>query len=99
MRRATTPNVELHIDECLTGCWFRVTFAQKNGSKLVKDQDECELSDDGKTIYVHLDQRETLGFSTNYDLRVQVKFGMDGEVCATNIVNVAVAEILDEEVI
>ena len=99
MRRATTPTVEIHIDECLTGCWFRVAFAQKNGSKLVKDQDECELSEDGKTIQVPLTQRETLSFSDRYDLCVQVRFGSGDEVCASDIATVKVAEILDEEVI
>lgn len=99
MRRATTPNVEIRIDECLTGCWYRVTFAQKGGQKLIKDQDECELSDDGKTVYVHLSQRDTLQFSDKYDLRVQVRFGRGDEACASDIATVKVAEILDEEVI
>lgn len=99
MRRATTPNVEIRIDECLTGCWYRVTFAQRGGQRLVKDQDECELSGDGKTIFVHLSQRETLSFSDKQDLRVQVRFGRDGEACASDIAAVKVSEILDEEVI
>lgn len=99
MRRATTPNVEIRIDECLTGCWYRVTFAQKGGQRLVKDQDDCELSEDGKTINVHLTQQETLGFSDKYDLRVQVRFGTGDEACASDIAATRVAEILDEEVI
>lgn len=99
MRRATTPKVEIRIDESLNDCWYRVTFKQRNGHKLVKDQDVCELSQDGKTIHVPLTQQETLGFSTNYDLQVQVRFGKDGDACASDIATVKVAEILDEEVI
>ncbi len=99
MRRATTPRVEIRIDENLSGCWYRVTFKQRNGTKLVKDQDDCELDADGKTIYVPLTQQETLGFSTNYDLQVQVRFGKDGDACASDIASIKVAEILDEEVI
>lgn len=100
MRRCTTPTVTIHIDESLSGCeWFRVTFAQKDGARIVKDQDDCELSEDGKEIRVTLTQDETLRFNVRNDLRVQVRFGSDGSACASDIASVKVLEILDEEVI
>lgn len=101
MRRATTPTVEIHIDACLTDCWYRVIFKQRNGVKLIKSQDDenVTLSEDGKTINVRLEQAETLLFSDKYDLRVQVKFGLNGNVSATNVAVMGVDEILDEEVI
>lgn len=100
MRRATTPAVTINIDECLTDMdWYRVAFSQRGGPKIIKDEDDCELSADGKTIKVRLTQQETLAFSTKEVLRVQVRFGMGEDVQATDIANVTVAEILDEEVI
>ena len=99
MRRATTPKVEIQIDESLLGCWYRVTFAQNNGCRIIKDQDDCELSEDGKTIWVPFTQEETLRFASGHNVRVQVRFGQDDQVCASNIAEVKVTEILDEEVI
>lgn len=99
MRRATTPTIRISIDENITGCWYRVTFAQRYGPKIVKDQDECTLSEDGKTILVPLTQSETLMFNTNENVRVQVKFGNDYKVAASSIVALKVKEILDEAVI
>ena len=99
MRRATTPSIEIAIDENITGCWYRVTFAQRYGPKIVKDQDECELSEDGKTITVNLTQSETLLFKTKENVKVQVKFGMGDKVSASSIAVLKVGEILDEAVI
>lgn len=99
MRRATTPKLTIAIDTDLRGCWYRVTLAQNYGPKIIKDQDECELSEDGKTIYVKLTQRETLQFSDKYKIKVQVRYGIDDSVCASNIATITIDEILDEEVI
>lgn len=99
MRRATTPTVTIGIDRDLTGCWYRVILAQRDGVKLVKDETQCVLSEDGKTISVTLSQEETLGFSTAYDLQVQVRFGNGSDAAASDIAVIRVREILDEEVI
>lgn len=99
MRRATTPTVEISLDESITGCWYRVTFAQRYGPSIVKDQDDCELSDDGKTILVTLTQSETRLFKTKENVKVQVKFGYDNKVSASSIAVLKVGEILDEAVI
>lgn len=99
MRRATTPKIEIQIDESLIDCWYRITFAQRNGNRIIKDQDDCELSEDGKTILVSLTQEETLRFTSGHNIRIQVRFGQDGQACATNIAEIKVTEILDEEVI
>lgn len=99
MRRATTPNIEIDIDRDLRGYWYRVTFKQQNGTKIIKDQNECILSDDGKTISVELTQEETLRFSESFNIHVQVRFGKGDKVCATNIVYTKIDKILDEEVI
>lgn len=80
--------------------WYRVAFEQVHtGIKLIKDQDECELSDDGRRIKITLSQKETLMFSEKYNVRIQVRFGDDISVCATNIADISIGEILDEEVI
>ena len=98
MRRATTPNIEIGIDKDLRGYWYRVTFKQ-NGTTIIKDQSDCILSDDGKTISIELTQEETLRFSDLFNIQVQVRFGKDNKVCATNIVYTKIDKILDEEVI
>lgn len=99
MRRATTPKLAISIDVDLRDCWYRVVFAQTHGAKVVKNQNDCELSEDGKTIYVQLSQEETLLFSDRYKVNVQIRYGKDSSVCATNIVMISVDQILDEEVI
>ena len=99
MRRATTPRLTISIDVDLRDCWYRVTLAQTHGAKIIKNQDECELSEDGKTIYVQLSQEETLSFSDRYKVNIQVRYGKDSSACATNIVMISVGQILDEEVI
>jgi len=98
MRRATTPNIEISIDQDLRGYWYRVTFKQ-NGTTIIKDQNDCILSDDGKTISIELTQEETLRFSDSFNIQVQVRFGKDNKVCATDIAYTKIGKILDEEVI
>ena len=98
MRRATTPTIRIYIDKNIKGCWYRVTFAQRCGPKLIKDQNDCTLSEDGKTILVPLTQDETLLFNAHERVKVQVKFGSNDKVAASSIVALQVKEILDEAV-
>lgn len=98
MKRATTPQIEIMIDKDLTECWYRVAFEQ-NKVLLIKDQNECTLSEDGKIISVELTQEETLLFSDSTNVNIQVRFGKNNKVCATNIVKMKIGKILDEEVI
>ena len=100
MRRATTPTIQIDSDVNLKDFeWFRLTFAQRNGPRVIKTEKDCTLSEDGKTIYVRLSQQETLSFSDRYNLMVQMRYGIGDTVNATNIVSRDVGAILDEEVI
>lgn len=99
VRRATTPTIKITIDKDLSDYWYRITFAQDNFNKIVKDQNDCILSDDGKTISVNLNQNETLSFDTRSNVEVQLKCGIDDKVFATNIALIKVERILDEAVI
>ena len=99
MRRATTPQVEIRLDESMEGLWYRVAFSQRGKAPIVKDQDDCELSEDGRTIRVMLTQEETLSFDALGTVRVQVRFGSGGSACATDIATIPILEILDEEVV
>ena len=99
MRRATTPTIRILIDKDISRCWYRVTFAQRCGPTIIKDQDQCTLTEDGKTILVSLTQEETLLFRTDENVKVQVKFGNGDKVGASSIVVLKVKEILDEVVI
>lgn len=100
MRRATTPTIQIEADIDLREFeWFRLTFAQRNGPRIVKTEKDCSLSEDGKTIYVRLSQQETLSFSERYNVMVQMRYGIGDTVNATNIVSRDIGAILDEEVI
>lgn len=99
MRRATTPTIIINLDTNLTNCWYRVAFKQRGLPTLIKDQNDCILSEDGNSIEVYLTQEETLAFSSKHKVSVQVKFGIGEKVCATNIIDINVKDILDEEVI
>lgn len=100
MRRATTPTLEIELDEPIECAWFRVALAQRCGTLIVRDQRSCELSEDGRTVTLTLTQEETVSLVAGYDLRVQLRFGDGlGAVCATDIAEIPVGEILDEEVV
>ena len=99
MRRATTPTIKIDIDKDLTEYFYRVAFKQKGLKTIVKDQDDCTLSEDGKLIEVPLTQEETLSFYANNKVMVQVRYGKNGIVCATNIVTIDIRDILDEEIV
>lgn len=95
MRRGTTPTLELELDTSLNGCEFWVTI-ENNKKQITKREDDCELSEDGKTIYVYLTQAETLSMNQYYPVSVQVRFKMAGKAFATNIVDTNVGAILLE---
>lgn len=98
MRRGTTPTLELTLDTSVTDSEYRVTLA--NGkSAITKTEEECTLSDDGKTITLLLSQEETLSLNPNYPVKVQVRFKVGDLAFATNIVQTCVKDILYKEVI
>lgn len=99
MRRATTPTVTIFIDVDLTDCWYRVAFKQPGGQALVKTEQECNLVNKGHSIEVTLTQEETLGFYANNPVSVQVRYGKDDRVTATNIAQIDMKTILDEVVV
>lgn len=99
MRRATTPTIKIDINTNLTGCEYRIAFKQRGVSTLVKTDKECILTNDGHTIEVPLTQRETLLFYANNKVMVQVRFSKDGKVGATNIVEIDMKAVLDEEIL
>ena len=99
MRRATTPTVKIDINENLTGLQYRVAFKQRGLKPLIKTQDDCTLTNNGHTIEVFLTQEETASFYENNKVMVQVRFGKDGKVGATNIASIDMKAILDEEIL
>lgn len=100
MRRGTTPTLRINIDQDLTGCWYRVILSQANSRyRIVKKDSQCTLSEDGKTIDVFLSQEETYLFDHDFNLKVQVRYGLGEKAFATNIVRMSVYEILEDDVI
>lgn len=99
VRQATTPTVEIELDESLSDKdWFRVAFEQYE-TVLLKTQDECELSDDGLTVSVTLTQEETLLFQHSSAVRVQIRYKVGGSVQATEIGAFSMLETIDREVV
>lgn len=95
MRRGTTPALELELDVSLIGSEYYVTL--ENGRKqFTKTNDDCELSEDGKTITVVLTQAETLDLDASSAVLVQVRFKVGDRAYATNIARTTVGEILLE---
>lgn len=95
MRRGTTPTLKLTTDQDWTGYEVRLTIEEKNGgTELTLQQDRLNVS--GTTVYATLTQEETLSF--NKSAQIQLKGSKDGTVIATDIVNIKVLPILDEEV-
>lgn len=98
MRRGTTPTLECALDVSVEGAEYFVTLEQGE-TEITKTNTDCTLSEDGKTIYASLTQRETLGLDSDALAKVQVRYKLDGKVYATNIVHVRVDDVLMEEVI
>lgn len=106
MRRGTTPTVVLTVTNddgtaCdLTGAELYVTFQEQgcNGVEITKDGEDVAAEVVGKAtkLTVSLTQEETLSFSENYSVRVQVRAKMDGRALASTIASFSAGEILKE---
>ena len=108
MRRGTTPTVTLRVtnsdgSDCdLTGNELYVTFKEEGskGSKFTKrETDEgVSVAHEGKAtvISVALTQKETLGFSTNSTIAVQLRCKALGIAQATTIETFKAEEILQD---
>ena len=93
MRRGTTPTLELALDVPIDGCEFHATI-QNGDVQIDRTEQECTLSEDGKTILVELSQADTLSLDPGKIAYVQVRFKKDGKAYATTIAETSVGRIL-----
>ena len=105
MRRGTTPTVVLTItNEDGTNCDLTsadnyVTFSEVGSDyEITKSGEDIAATVSGKAtvISITLTQTETLGFSENRSVRVQVRSKIGGNVTASEIATFNVGEILLE---
>ena len=98
MRRGTTPTLKLTTDQDWTGYEVWLTIEEKKnggiGTELTLQGSRLTVS--ATTVYVTLTQEETLSF--NKSAQIQLKGSKDGTVIATDIVNIKVLPVLNEEV-
>ena len=103
MRRGTTPTIVLTITNddgtnCdLTSAENHVTFSEVGTDYEITKTDEditATVSGKATVISVTLTQAETLGFSENHSVRVQVRSKLDEVVTASEIATFNVGEIL-----
>lgn len=102
MRRGTTPTLILTIKNVdLTGSELEVALKQSRYFVIKKNNDlHIELDEEDTVVSLYLTQEETLSFSTQKMLSIQVRFiDEDGVAGATNIKQIPVDQILREGVI
>lgn len=99
MIRGTTPTHVFNIPiETSTLKEIRITYAQGNEEVFTKTTADCVL--EGKTIKVSLTQEETLKFSHDKMVSIQLRvLTTSGKAMATKIEMLDVYDVLNEEVL
>jgi hypothetical protein len=96
MRRGTTPTIVFHLPfdvSTIHNC--EVYFAQNDELIIEKKMSDCILS--GATLSVTLTQADTLAFSSDGKVEMQLRFVFtDGSVDATTIVKEKANKILKD---
>ena len=102
MYRGTTPKLtyEVPFDPSVTKeLW--ITYSQNNKELFTLRKGECEF--DGNKIIVRLSQEQTLSFSPNYYVEMQIRYSRAGEgfdeAQASEIMITSVKDILKDGVI
>lgn len=99
MRRGTTPTHTFSLPFSVdTISALRITYAQ-NG-KIVMNKTEDDVTAEGQEISVTLTQEETLKFSDESNVEIQLKIlSTSGDVLASPVYTVHPLRIIDEEVL
>lgn len=97
MRRGTTPHIKLTIDGVSPDQCKSLYVTLKQGAvELTKEKSDCTF--DGDIIIVILTQQETLAFTSDKSVRVQVRGILNSthDAFATDIVSVEMNDILKD---
>lgn len=102
MIRGTTPTlkIELPADVPVTDLDAAVfSFAQRDTEIVKKTLDEMMRNAEDNTLIVELSQQETLRFTDNVLVDMQLKIKRQGNVEVTDIVRMPVDTVINKEVI
>lgn len=102
MHRYTTPTIPVTIDDVdfTTVDVFRIAVENKETELLfVVPADDARVDAQNHTINIELTQEETASFKEGYVLvQARIKY-TNGNVQATNMAKLSVADVLDEVII
>ena len=99
IRRATTPKqiFTLDLENVSDLSEILVTYAQRG--KIIVQRTKSEMTIEENKVSFRLTQEETLSFRENIPVEIQVRvFTSDNNALASDIFEVSVGRVLDEEV-
>lgn len=102
MIRGTTPTIQVQLsdDVLVTDLDAAVfSFAQRDTEIIKKTLGEMMTNAETNSLIIELSQQETLRFTDNVMVDMQLKIKRQGNVEVTDIVRMAVSKIINKEVI
>lgn len=102
MIRGTTPTIQIQLPDDvpiadLDAAVF--SFAQRDTEIIKKTLDEMMRNAEDNTLIIELSQQETLRFTDNVLVDMQLKIKRQGNVDVTDIVRMPVDTVINKEVI
>lgn len=102
MIRGTTPTIQIQLPDDvpiadLDAAVF--SFAQRDTEIIKKTLDEMMRNAEDNTLIVELSQQETLRFTDNVMVDMQLKIKRQGNIDVTDIVRMPVDTVINKEVI
>lgn len=99
MRRGTTPTHTFSTDVDLTGASV-IWLTYKQGGKVLLTKEKDDMTVTAESIEVTLTQNETLTFSDNKGVEMQIRAKFpNGSAIASNVMHASVDKILKDGVI
>lgn len=103
MRRGTTPTIRIKINnlpsiDLIKDIW--VSFRNKGNNLIIlnKTIDDLEIDAENNTVSISLTQEETLKFHISVSIQVKIYLTDEKTVCASNIIDVPINEILNPNI-
>lgn len=101
IRRGTTPVLTLKVEDVDLTTLTRLILTIRQGiTVLNKEKDDTSLTVAAHTVAAHLTQAETLSFRAGSSIGVQIRGLTEaGEAFATNVAEIPVGDVLNEEIL
>lgn len=90
----TTPTLTISLDTSISGCSAMQLCLVCGDARIVREQDELVLSQDGTEVSARLTQAETLLLPDDKIARVQLRVMLHDAVLSTEVMTVSVKELL-----